>query len=96
MDAQTPAPITNAEQRFIKEVINRFYGEAAVVRNYGPDPTRLELHVEMDIEPDMRRYDCLGVLMTRIEREQISLDVTKRGTRVRGNVKLAYRQGVVL
>ncbi len=34
--------------------------------------------------------------MTRIEREQISLDVTRRGTRIFGDAKLAYRQGVIL
>ena len=44
----------------------------------------------------MRKYDCLGVLLTRIDRRQISLEVTKRGTKIRGSAKLAYRQGVIL
>lgn len=43
----------------------------------------------------MAEYDCLGALMTRIDRDQISLDVTRRGARVFGNAKLAYRQGVI-
>lgn len=44
----------------------------------------------------MEKYDCLGVLLTRLDRDQVSLEVTKRGTKVRGNSKLAYRQGVIL
>ncbi len=44
----------------------------------------------------MRKYDCLGVLLTRIDRRQVSLEVTKRGAKVCGTAKLAYRQGVVL
>ena len=91
----SPAHLTAEEARFIKETVQRFYGNDAVVRNYGPHQNRLNLHVETDREPDMERYDCLGQLMLRIER-QITLDVTKRGRRVWGNAKLAYRQGVVL
>ena len=91
-----PAPVTPAEQRFIKVTVKRFFGEDAVVRNYGPDPKRLRLHVETKKADGLKRYDCLGVLMTRIERDQISLDVTKRGTRIFGSAKIAYRQGVVL
>ena len=44
----------------------------------------------------MREYDCLGVLLTRIDRQQINLEVTKRGTKILGDAKLAYRQGVIL
>ncbi len=73
----------------------RFFEGDAVVRNFGPDPKRLELHVETDADTDMRRYECLGVLLTRIDR-QISLEVTKRGAKARGSAKLAYRQGVIL
>lgn len=91
-----PAPLPDEEREFIKEVVERFYGSDAVVRNYGPDPNRLELHVETNAGPDMRKYDCLGVLLTRIDRHQVSLEVTMRGSKVRGSAKLAYRQGVVL
>lgn len=91
-----PAPVTTDEAKFIKQTVRRFYGDDAVVRNYGPNPARLDIHVETDVEPSMEKYDCLGVLMTRIERDQISLEVTKRGSRVRGNAKLAYRQGIIL
>jgi len=41
-------------------------------------------------------YDCLGVLMARLNREQITVDVTRRGRRIRGNAKIAYRQGINL
>jgi hypothetical protein len=34
--------------------------------------------------------------MCEMARDYISLDVTKRGTRVRGSAKLAYRQGEVI
>ena len=91
-----PFPLSDAESAFIKETVMRFYGENAVVRNFGSDPKRMDIHVETDVDPDMRKYDCLGVLLTRIERDQISLEVTKRCTKVRGNAKLAYRQGTVL
>lgn len=91
-----PAPVTADEASFIKQTIHRFYGEDAVVRNYGPDPSRLALHIETEGEPGMELYDCMGVLMTRIERDQIHLEATKRGNKIRGNAKLAYRQGVVL
>ncbi|MDM7958077.1 hypothetical protein [Blastomonas sp.] len=93
---KTPAPLRDGEREFIKEAVERFYGPEAIVRNYGPDANQLELHVETDAEMDMRKYDCLGVLLTRIDRRQISLEVTKRGTKIRGNAKLAYRQGVIL
>jgi hypothetical protein len=91
-----PTPVSEVEREFITRTIRRFYGDGAVVRNYWQDPARLELHVETDVEPGMERWDCLGHLMTRIEREQIGLEVTKRGDRIRGKAKLAYRQGVVL
>jgi hypothetical protein len=91
-----PAPLDLGEARFIRETVKRFYGDNAVVRNYGPDPSRLSLHVETDIEPGMERYDCLGVLMCEINRDEISLEVTKRGRRIFGHAKIAYRQGKVL
>lgn len=93
---KTPAPLRAGERDFIKEAVERFYGHDAVVRNFGPDPNRLELHVETDADDDMRKYDCLGVLLTRIDRQQVSLEVTKRGAKAHGSAKLAYRQGVVL
>lgn len=96
MPARTPAPLQDDERKLIKEVIERFYGADAVVRNYGPDPNQLELHVEADAGPDMMKYDCLGVLLTRIDRHQVSLEVTRRGTKARGSAKVAYRQGVIL
>lgn len=91
-----PAPVTAAEATYIKQTVRRFYGDGAVVRNYGPSPSRLLLHVETDVEPGMELHECLGWLMCEIQRDQIGLDVTKRGKRIRGTAKLAYRQGEVL
>lgn len=93
---QTPAPVTEEEARYIVEIVRRYYGANAVVRNWGPDPRRLNLHVEADEDIGLRRDECLGHLMCEINRDQISLDSTRRGDRIWGSAKLAYRQGVVL
>jgi hypothetical protein len=93
---QAPAPLTSGEERYIVETIRRYYGADAVVRNWGPDPQRLNLHVESDRDIGLERHECLGLLMCEIIREQISLETTRRGERIRGNAKLAYRQGVLL
>ena len=93
--AREPASLDEGERTFIEETVQRFYGPGAIVRSYGPDPSRLDLHIETDAQPDMRRYDVLGVLITRIDRP-VSLDVTTRATRTQGSAKLAYRQGVIL
>ena len=93
---QTPAPLTKEERSFILDTVRRFYGDNAVVRNFGPDPDRIDLHVEADIGRDMTLYDCLGVLLTRIDRAAVSLEITKRGSKVYGPAKIAYRQGVIL
>ncbi len=95
-EPETPAPLKGEEAAHIKMIVRRFYGDDAVVRNYGPNPKRLDLHIDTDIEPGMEQHDCLGFLMCEIVRDQISLEVTKRGRRVRGNAKLAYRQGEVV
>ncbi|MGJ4949527.1 hypothetical protein [Bradyrhizobium sp. HKCCYLS20291] len=66
------------------------------MRNFGADPARMELHVETSQDIGLAHYDCCGILMTRIDRDQIAVKVTRRGRRVSGRAKLAYRQGVVL
>ena len=73
-----------------------FYGPDAVVRNFGPGPRHLKLHVETSREPGLEQYDCAGVLLARLERDQISFVVSKRGEKPRAEVKFAYRQGVIL
>jgi hypothetical protein len=79
-----PAPLTDEEATFIADTVKQFFGEDVVLRNYGPTPDRIEIHVETDREVGMEKHDCLGILITRIDR-QISLDFTKRGERVFGN-----------
>jgi hypothetical protein len=91
-----PAPISSGEADYIRQCVRKYYGDDAVIRNYGPDPRRLELHVETDTEPGMERHECLGLLMCDINRDYIGLEVTKRGSRIRGSAKIAYRQGQIL
>ena len=95
-----PAPLKKGEANFIKEVVERHYGADAVIRNFGPDPAHLSLHVEASKvnangPAEWLRIDCLGELMTRIDRRRIDLVVTKRGGGRRG-AKIAYRQGVIV
>ena len=96
MEAVPPAPLTPAEAAFIRRVVSRFYGDNAVIRNYGPDPKRLLLHVETDVDPGMEVHECLGLLMCDLVRDHVGLEVTKRGRRVWGSAKIAYRQGEVV
>ena len=93
---KVPAPLLPGEADYIRQCVGRYYGEDAVIRNYGPDPRRLELHVETDADPGMERHECLGLLMCEIKRDYIGLEVTKRGSRIRGSAKVAYRQGQIL
>jgi len=105
-DAQMPAsgppdppqaviPLTPDEVELVKAAVLRVYGPDAIIRNYGSDPARIALHVEADHERGMELYDMLGLLMTRIDRA-IDIEVTRRGTRVHGKAKIAYRQGIML
>ena len=96
LEAVPPAPLTPAEAAFIRQVVVRYYGDNAVIRNYGPDPRRLLLHVETDVDPGMEVHECLGVLMCDLARDYVGLEVTKRGRRVWGNAKIAFRQGEVI
>lgn len=93
---QTPAPLSNDEATLIKEAVTRIFGKDAVVRNYGPDPAELRLHVEADDVARSRVDELLGLLYARIDRVRIGVDFTKRGSRISGDTKFAYRQGLVL
>ena len=72
-----PVPLTGEEARFISETIRRFLGEDVVLRNFSRNPERIAIHVQTDREVGMEKYDCLGVLMTRIDRP-IEVVVTRR------------------
>jgi hypothetical protein len=95
LDPVPPAPVTEEEAAFIKQTIQSFYGSAAIVRNYGPLPSQLALHIEADRHEGIDKWACIGVLWTRIDR-QITIEISGPNARRRGNVKLAYRQGVIL
>ena len=90
-----PAPLTAPEQRYILKAIRSYYGEDAVVRNWGPDPRHLMLHVESDRDIGLDRHECLGLLMCEIIRDQISLVASRPSGRWKRH-KTAYRQGVIL
>lgn len=96
MPPKSPVPMSAEEERYVLATIQTYYGADAVVRNWGPDPNHLMLHVESDREEGLARHECLGVLMCEIVRDQITLVATTRGQRIWGGAKVAYRQGVVL
>lgn len=91
-----PAALSDDETTLIREAVARIFGENAVVRNYGPDPTELRLHVEAEDMHYSRVDELLGLIYARIDRQRIGVGFTKRGSRVFGDAKIAYRQGVVL
>lgn len=90
-----PLSLGAVEAEFISSTVRRFFGADAITRNFSSHPERLDVHVETDRDVGMIKYDCLGVLLTRIDKP-IDLEVTKRGAPIRGNAKLAYRSGIVL
>lgn len=92
---QQPAALSPEEERYILETIRTYYGDDAVIRNWGPDPRHLMLHVESDRDIGLVRHECLGLLMCEILRDQISLEATRPSGRWR-QAKVAYRQGVIL
>ena len=96
MPPKEPAPLPPGEADYIRQCVRRYYGDYAVVRNYGLDRRRLELHVQADAELGLERHECLGLLMCEMNRDYIDLLVTRRGSRIRGSAKTAYRQGQVL
>lgn len=81
---------------YVKGEVQRIFGSDAVFRNCGPDPSQLWLHVEADDMEQSQKDELLGLLYARIDRERIGVDFTRRGSRVSGSTKIAYRQGVVL
>jgi hypothetical protein len=92
----TPAELSEAEIALIKAAVVRIFGPDAVVRNWGTDPAKLLLHVEAQDVREPRVSELLGLLYARIDRERIGVGFTKRGQRISGSEKIAYRQGVVL
>jgi hypothetical protein len=95
LEPVAPLPLTQAETAFIKETVRKFFGDDAIVRNFGSDPKSLLIHVETSRSSIGERDDCIGIMYCRIDRP-IDLTVTKRGSRVRGLAKIAYRQGTIL
>ena len=100
--AKPPAPpkpvaeLASAEAILVREAVIRIFGTNAVVRNWGTAASELRLHVEADDVAEPRVSELLGLLYARIDRDRIGVDFTKRGTRVSGQTKIAYRQGVIL
>jgi len=90
------AALDAREERYIVETIRRYFGEKATVRSWGYEPARMMLHVETDLDIGLMEHECLGLLMCEIQRESVSLESTRRGHRLKGNAKTAYRRGVAL
>jgi hypothetical protein len=92
---EQPTPLSGQEEDYILKAVRAYYGSDAVVRNWGPDPRRLMLHVESDRDIGLDRYECLGLLMCEIIRDEIRLDASGPSGRWKRH-KTAYRQGVIL
>lgn len=90
----TPCDLTAEQASFIRDAALRFFVDDAVVRNFGTDPHALRLHVETDRDTKSIA-DFLGVLLTRLDPIP-TVSLTVRGSKVRGDAKIAYRQGRVL
>jgi hypothetical protein len=90
-----PCALPEGLSHFIRTTVQQFFGNDSIVRNYGTDPEALRLHVETTVDDRLVAYDCLGVLVTRLDHIP-HLEVSVRGTKVRGDAKIAYRQGKVL
>ncbi len=58
-----PHPLREDEAEAIKEIVRHFYGEDAVIRNYGPDPKVLALHVETS-RPDAAGKSIQSLITT--------------------------------
>jgi hypothetical protein len=94
--AQYSASLPAEDVAIIKRAVADVYGDDAVIRSYGPDPSTLWLHVETAHAPSMEQYDLAGQLLAKVDRHEIRVTVTKRASRRYGEAKIAYRQGVIL
>lgn len=91
---QKPCHLAPELSQFIRDTACQIFGDDVVVRNFGTDPNSLRIHVETT-DSDRLVADFLGVLLTRIDHIP-SVSLTERGTKARGNAKIAYRQGEIL
>jgi hypothetical protein len=96
VDAFSPARLSEADRAFVRETVERFFGpEAAVhaIRYF----EQLVLHVVVPgIEPgDSRKYDCVGVLYTRLD-HSVLMSVERPNWPVHGPGRIALRRGELL
>ncbi len=66
-----------------------------MVRSYGEDAARLELHVECSAKPPFGQAEMIGRLLTRLDHLP-TVEVTRRGSRVTGKARIAYREGQII
>jgi len=90
------AELSAAEAALVREAVDRIFGSDAVVRNYGTLASELRLHVEAQDVAEPRVSELLGLLYARFDRDRIGVGFSKRGARISGDTKIAYRQGTVL
>lgn len=93
--AQQPCELSPELADFIRQTANRIFGDKVTIRNYGTDPKALRLHIECAGDPGMAAYDFVGVLMTMVDHVP-HVESTTRGTKPKGDAKIAYRQGTIL
>lgn len=91
---ETPADLLPEIKAFIKQAAGKVFGGDVVVRHYGTDNT-WRIHVEIESCAGLDREAFIGILLTQADHLP-HVQITKRGTKPRGDAKIAYRQGVIL
>jgi hypothetical protein len=92
---RTPARLPEELAVFVRDAAQSVFGKDAVVRSFGEDVSRLEIHVECSCKPASALAELIGQLLTRLD-HMPSIAMTRRGTRVSGKARIAYRDGLIL
>ena len=92
---RTPARLPGELAQFVKLSAGRIFGNDAVVRSYGVSQDALRVHVEHSGDTSFGREELIGELVTRLDHIP-HVEITRRGTKVTGDAKIAYRQGYIL
>lgn len=95
MPLQIPCELSEEMSAFVRMKAREIFGSDAVVRNYGPNPNALQIHIEVAAYECLAREVFQGELMTRTDHIP-HVELTIRGETPRGGAKIAYRQGDIL
>ncbi|MBF9150760.1 hypothetical protein [Novosphingobium jiangmenense] len=91
---ETPVELRPEIKSFIKQAAENVFGGDVVVRHYGTDST-WRIHVEIESCAGLDREAFIGILLTQANHFP-HVEITKRGSKPKGDAKIAYRQGVIL